>query len=73
MIATVGSLWATPFATALGVDLGGVARTAFGVALIMLAAAFLWNVVGAVSARALRAEAPLADTGEETLGAPRSG
>ena len=72
MIATVGSLWATPFATALGVDLGGVARTAFGVALIMLAAAFLWNVVGAVSARALRAEAPLADTGEETLGAPRS-
>ena len=27
MIATVGSLWATPFATALGVDLGGVART----------------------------------------------
>ena len=72
MIAVVGSLWAAPFATALGVDLAGVARTAFGVALIMLAAAFLWNVVGAVSTRALRVEAPVADTGEEVASAPRS-
>ena len=72
MIAVVGSLWAAPFATALGVDLAGVARTAFGVALIMLAAAFLWNVVGAVSTRALRVEAPAADTGEEVASAPRS-
>ena len=76
MIAMVGSLWATPFAVAFGVDLGGVARTAFGVALIMLAAAFLWNVVGAVSARALRVEAPAADPahgiGDEVLSAPRS-
>jgi small-conductance mechanosensitive channel len=76
MIAMVGGLWAAPFATALGVDLAGVARTAFGVALIMLAAAFLWNVVGAVSARALRVELPAADpahgVGDEVLSAPRS-
>ena len=72
MVAVVGSLWAAPFATVFGVDLAGVARTAFGVALIMLAAAFLWNVVGAVSARALRVEAPVADHGDEVQSAPRT-
>jgi hypothetical protein len=72
MIAMVGSLWATPFAAALGVNLAREARDAFGVALIMLAAAFLWNVVGAVSARALRMDLPAAETSEESPSAPRS-
>ncbi|WP_245331216.1 mechanosensitive ion channel family protein [Mesorhizobium sophorae] len=72
MIAMLGTLWATPLAAGFGIDLREVVKGASGVALIMLVAAFLWNVVGAVSVRALRAELPAAGDDEEALGAPRS-
>ena len=72
MIAMLGTLWATPLAAGFGIDLGEVARGASGVALIALVAAFLWNVVGTVTGRALRAELPAVGGDEEVLGAPRS-
>lgn len=72
MIAMLGTLWATPLAAGFGVDLREVAKGASGVALIALVAAFLWNVVGTVTGRALRAELPAAGGDEEVLGAPRS-
>jgi small-conductance mechanosensitive channel len=69
----LGTLWATPLAGAFGIDLREVAKSAFGVALIALAAAFLWNVVGTLTARALRAELTAAAAGDgEVLGVPRS-
>ena len=72
MIAVVASLWATPFAVAFGIDLREVARAAFGAAVITLVAAFLWNVVGSITARALRAELPVLENDDEALAAPRS-
>ena len=72
MIAMLGTLWATPLAAGFGIDLREVAKGASGVALIMLVAAFLWNVVGTGTARALRAELPAVGGDEEVLGAPRS-
>ena len=72
VIAMLGTLWATPLAAGFGIDLGEVARGASGVALIALVAAFLWNVVGTVTGRALRAELPAVGGDEEVLGAPRS-
>ncbi|WP_345892388.1 mechanosensitive ion channel domain-containing protein [Mesorhizobium amorphae] len=72
MIAMLGTLWATPLAAGFGIDLREVAKGASGVALIMLVAAFLWNVVGTATARALRAELPAVGGDEEALGAPRS-
>ncbi|EHH09998.1 mechanosensitive ion channel domain-containing protein [Mesorhizobium amorphae] len=72
MIAMLGTLWATPLAAGFGIDLREVAKGASGVALIMLVAAFLWNVVGTATARALRAELPAVSGDEEALGAPRS-
>ncbi|WP_292247384.1 mechanosensitive ion channel family protein, partial [Mesorhizobium sp.] len=71
MIAMLGTLWATPLAAGFGIDLREVAKGASGVALIMLVAAFLWNVVGTATARALRAELPAVGD-DEMLGAPRS-
>ena len=72
IIAMLGTLWATPLAAGFGIDLREVAKGASGVALIALVAAFLWNVVGTVSGRALRAELPAVGGDEELLGAPRS-
>lgn len=72
MIAMLGTLWLTPLAAVFGIDLRDVVKSAFGVALIMLMAAFLWNAVGAGTARALHAELPIVDGDEEMLGVPRS-
>ncbi|WP_245455930.1 mechanosensitive ion channel domain-containing protein [Mesorhizobium sp. M7A.F.Ca.US.008.03.1.1] len=72
IVAMLGTLWATPLAAGFGIDLREVAKGASGVALIMLGAAFLWNVVGAGTARALRAELPSVGGDEEVQGAPRS-
>jgi small-conductance mechanosensitive channel len=68
----VASLWATPLAAGLGVDLQQVSREAFEAALIVLAAAFLWNVVGAVSARALHLELRATGADEQVPNAPHS-
>ena len=72
MIAMLGTLWATPLAVGFGIDLGEVARGASGAALIALAAALLWNVVGTVTGRALRTECPGVGGDDEVHGAPRS-
>ncbi|SFO85826.1 Small-conductance mechanosensitive channel [Mesorhizobium sp. NFR06] len=72
MIATLGTLWATPLAAGFGIDLRELAKGASGVALITLVAAFLWNVVGTGTARALRAELHVVGGDEEVPGAPRS-
>ena len=72
ILTMLGMLWAVPLAAGYGVDLLEVAKGASGVALIALVAAFLWNVVGTVCGRALRAELPAVSGDEEMLGAPRS-
>ncbi|MGO4838626.1 mechanosensitive ion channel family protein, partial [Rhizobiaceae sp. 2RAB30] len=72
IITMLGTLWATPLAAGYGIDLREVARSSLGVAMIALAAAFLWNIVGTMKARALRAEQPLVDGVEDSLGSPRS-
>ncbi|MEK1850769.1 MAG: mechanosensitive ion channel domain-containing protein [Phyllobacterium sp.] len=69
-IAMLGTLWATPLALGLGFELRSVARDALGIALIALMAAFLWNVVGTMTERALRVAHPILGGGE--LGVPRS-
>ncbi|MEK1889971.1 MAG: mechanosensitive ion channel domain-containing protein [Phyllobacterium sp.] len=69
-IAMLGTLWATPLALGLGFELRSVARDAFGIALIALVAAFLWNVVGTMTERALRISGTEVGGGE--LGVPRS-
>ena len=72
LVATMlATLWATPLAVGFGIDLKEIARGASGISLIALVAAFLWNVVGTVSNRALRAQMPAA-SGDEELAAPRS-
>ena len=75
MVVLVGTLWATPIAAGLGFELGSVVRGSAQVALILLAAAFLWNIVGALYARMLHAELPAgaADSDDQhELGVPRS-
>jgi len=73
LVAIVGTLWATPLAAGLGFDLTTIVRRLLEIALIVLAAAFFWNVVGAVSARAAHLEAQGGHgDGEHELGVPRS-
>jgi small-conductance mechanosensitive channel len=69
-IAMLGTLWATPLALGLGFELRIVARDAFRIALIALMAAFLWNLVGTMTERALRVARPV--LGGEVLAVPRS-
>jgi small-conductance mechanosensitive channel len=57
-VSMVGVLWATPLALGLGFELRSVARETFEIALIMLMAAFLWNVIGTLTARALIQQHP---------------
>jgi small-conductance mechanosensitive channel len=71
-IAMLGTLWATPLALGLGFELRSVARDALGIALIALMAAFLWNVVGTMTERALRVAHPILGGDREEPNAPRS-
>jgi small-conductance mechanosensitive channel len=73
LLAMLGILWTAPLAAGFGVDLRLVNRDAFGIALIALAAAYLWNVVGTVTSRALRAEMTEgAGDGSDIAATPRS-
>ncbi|MBL8580854.1 MAG: mechanosensitive ion channel family protein [Rhizobiaceae bacterium] len=72
LVAMLGALWAAPLAAAFGIDFTIVTRDAFGVALIALAAAYLWNVIGTVSARALAAEVSADADHPDAMAAPRS-
>jgi small-conductance mechanosensitive channel len=71
-VAWLGTLWATPLALGLGFELRNVAREAVQIAVIALVAAFLWNVVGALSARASIQGRPAVDGDKDMLDAPRS-
>ncbi|MGR9346256.1 mechanosensitive ion channel family protein [Rhizobium leguminosarum] len=71
-VALLGTLWATPLALGLGFELQSVAREALQIAVIALVAAFLWNVVGAVTARASIKGRPAFDGDKDKLEAPRS-
>jgi small-conductance mechanosensitive channel len=53
MLTMLGAIWATPLATGFGINLHSIAANAVHVALIAIAAAFLWSVVGTVTGRAL--------------------
>jgi small-conductance mechanosensitive channel len=71
-IALLGAMWATPLVLALGFEWRGVARGTFGMVLIALVAAFLWNVVGTMTGRTLQIKrATLSDDHDEPS-APRS-
>ena len=73
LVALVGTVWATPVAEGLGFDLVGVAWGSLEIALILLAAAFLWNIVGTLSARALHSGRVVAAAdAEHEAGVPRS-
>jgi small-conductance mechanosensitive channel len=71
-VALLGTLWATPLALGLGFELRSVAREAFGIALIALMAAFLWNVVGTMTERALRVAHATPGGDHDEPNAPRS-
>jgi small-conductance mechanosensitive channel len=53
MLTMLGAIWATPLASGFGVNLHSIAANAIHVALIAIAAAFLWSVVGTLTGRAL--------------------
>jgi len=72
MIALLETVWATPLAVGLGFSIESVATNVFNMALIALGAAFLWNVIGTVTGRALLAELPGAADDPEALSMPRS-
>ncbi|CAN7346383.1 mechanosensitive ion channel family protein [Phyllobacterium sp. LjRoot231] len=70
-VAMVGTLWATPLAMGLGFQLRNVTREAFEITVIALLAAFLWNIIGTVTSRALQGAHP-ALAADGALDAPRS-
>lgn len=72
LIAMLGVIWATPLAAVLGIDLSVVARRSVEIALIVLVAVFLWNVIGTLCGRALQVETSAPVTGDEVQSAPRS-
>ncbi|MFC5069069.1 mechanosensitive ion channel family protein [Flaviflagellibacter deserti] len=72
ILSMLATIWATPLADGFGIDLGQVARDSFGLALILMATAFLWNLVGTAAGRALRPELPAVGEDAEVPNAPRS-
>ncbi|CAN7418498.1 mechanosensitive ion channel family protein [Phyllobacterium sp. LjRoot231] len=71
-VAMVSTLWATPLAMGLGFQLRSVTREAFEITVIALLAAFLWNVIGTVTSRALQGVHPALAPDNDALDAPRS-
>lgn len=71
-IVMLSTVWATPLALGLGFDIRSVAREALQIALIALIAAFLWNIVGTMTARGLYDERRDLGKDEAAEVAPRS-
>jgi small-conductance mechanosensitive channel len=71
-LALLGTFWVIPLAAGLGINLGLVVSDATKVAIIALAAAFLWNMVGTVTTRIARAEREAALGGGALASAPKS-
>jgi small-conductance mechanosensitive channel len=55
-VSMLGTLWATPLAMGLGIQLRNVAHDSFEIALIALSTAFLWNIIGVATERAMFTE-----------------
>lgn len=72
ILSMLATIWATPLADGFGIDLRRIALDSFGLALIVMAAAFLWNVVGAAATRTLREELPAVGGDADVPNAPRS-
>ncbi|PTE11110.1 mechanosensitive ion channel protein MscS [Mesorhizobium helmanticense] len=72
MVALLGTIWATPLAVGFGIDLRSVAREAFGVALIALMAAFLWNLISTAIDRISRIDGLPNPSGLPNPNMPRS-
>jgi len=56
MLTMLGAIWASPLASGFGIDLHSIATNALQVALIAIASAFLWSIIGVVAGRAIRNE-----------------
>jgi small-conductance mechanosensitive channel len=56
MVTMLGAVWASPLASGFGINLQSVAVESVHIALIALAAAFLWSVLGAVMGRILQGD-----------------
>ena len=69
MLTMLGAIWASPLASGFGINLKSIAAGSVHVALIAIAAAFLWSVIGAVTGRAVHVE-QAASTEDHTI--PRS-
>ncbi len=53
MLTMLGAIWATPLATGFGINVKSIAAGSIHIALIAIASAFLWSVIGTLTARAL--------------------
>ncbi len=71
-IVMLGTLWATPLAMGLGFQLRSVTREAIEITVIALLAAYLWNMIGTVTSRALQRPHPASAPDNYALDAPRS-
>jgi small-conductance mechanosensitive channel len=52
-VSMLGTLWTTPLAMGLGIQLSHVAHDSLEIALITLSTAFLWNILGVATERAM--------------------
>ncbi|MBZ9605683.1 mechanosensitive ion channel family protein [Phyllobacterium chamaecytisi] len=71
-VAMVSTLWSTPLAMGLGFQLRSITREAFEITVIALLAAYLWNMIGTVTSRALQGTHPASAPDNDALDAPRS-
>ncbi len=69
MIAMLGAIWVMPLAAELGVDMQRTVYGAIEIAVIAMASAFLWNVIGSVTRRAMHHDPLVAAEGDDE---PRS-
>ena len=56
MLTMLGAVWASPLASGFGINLHSIAANSLQVALIAIASAFLWSIVGTVAGRAVKNE-----------------
>ncbi|ACL57923.1 mechanosensitive ion channel domain-containing protein [Methylobacterium nodulans] len=68
------AMWGAPAASGFGIRLGTLAQATLGIAAIMLATAYLWNLIGVASDRLLTEERASqgGHVGDEVEQAPRS-
>jgi small-conductance mechanosensitive channel len=72
MISMLAALWVSPIAVEFGFDMGYVAFRALEMALIATASAFLWNIIGCATQRALHIGQNAHPAAEGIAATPRS-